>query len=171
MFYRSAESKAASILFTIRSTVRQQRYHLAPDSARDGNGSRESKSCSNLLSSIIAYCHTTARTMEGKLEAQAVRNRFSLLVDTVSYNLMTVLVPLFEKELITNDIKDEMSLNSAPAKEKATRIVDCVRTQVGIAPSKFPVFTKILRENDGRKAAKALEEEITALRAQGIQVL
>ena len=32
MFYRSAESKAASILFTIRSTVRQQRYHLVKGS-------------------------------------------------------------------------------------------------------------------------------------------
>ena len=105
-----------------------------------------------------------------EMEAQAVRNKSVLLINTISRNVMNISAPLFEKELITPDVMGEMALNITN-RDKATRIFNSIRILVGIAPSKFPVFIETLRDNDGREAARTLEEEITALHAQGIKVL
>ena len=45
------------------------------------------------------------------IEAQAVKNKSPLLVDTISLNVQTIWVNLYAKELITDGVKDEMSLN------------------------------------------------------------
>ena len=101
------------------------------------------------------------------IEAQAVKNQSPLLVDTISLNVQTIWVHLYAKELITDDVKDEMALNITN-RAKATRLVESVIIRIGISPNKSPIFIKILKENDGKEAAKALEKEIVALRAQGI---
>ena len=101
------------------------------------------------------------------IEAQAVKNQSPLLVDTISLNVQTIWVHLYAKELITDGVKDEMALNITN-RAKATRLVESVIIRIGISPNKSPIFIKILKENDGKEAAKALEKEIIALRAQGI---
>ena len=92
-------------------------------------------------------------------EAKAVRNCHVKLVGTISNNLTSLVGSLFQHELITPDVKEEMSLNTTN-KVKADKIVDCVRDKVKIAPDKFYTFIDVLRENDGEEAATALEDEL-----------
>ena len=101
-----------------------------------------------------------------------MKNQSPLLVDTISLNVQTIWVNLYAKELITDGVKDEMSLNITN-KAKATKLVESVIIRIGISPNKSPIFIKILKENDGKEAAKALEKEIVALhiRAQGISII
>ena len=91
------------------------------------------------------------------LEARVMRDSHVMLVNALKTCCTSVAGGLFEKNLITEDVKAAMSLNISD-QEKAEKLIDSVRAQVANKPEKINVFIEVLRRNGIKDAAKKLEE-------------
>ena len=87
-----------------------------------------------------------------------------MLVNATKTCYISMAKDLFGESLITKDVKMAMYLNILD-KEKAEKLIDCVRTKVAIAPENIYVFIKVLRRHGGEfeEAAKTLEEMISGI--------
>ena len=108
-------------------------------------------------------CPPAKCSMEASREfPRVMRACHVMLVNATKTCCTSMAEDLFGESLIAQDVKMAMYLNISD-KEKAEKLIDCVRVIVTIAPEKIYVFIKVLRRHGGEKAAKTLEEMISGI--------